>query len=53
MKNHTYTVYYRLKNDSTEYVGTAYGTTEAQALEYFDVFHRGENYEIESVELYK
>ena len=53
MKNHTYTVYYRIKNDSTAYVGSAYGANEAEALEYFAVFHRGEAYEIESIKLYK
>ena len=49
----TYTIYYTIKDDSTKYVGSAYGANEAEALEYFDVFHRGEEYEIEKVQLYK
>lgn len=49
----TYTVYYKIKNDNTKYVGSAYGENEAEALSYFDVFHRHEAYEIEEIKRYK
>lgn len=48
-----FTVCYKLKNDDTAYVGSAYGENEAEALDYFAVFHSGENYEIESIKRYK
>ena len=48
-----YTIFYTLKNDRTEYVGSAYGADETEAAEYFDIFHRGEDYEIEKVQIYK
>lgn len=49
----SYTIYYRLKDDSTAYVGGAYGNNEAEALAYFAASHRGEDYEIECIKLYK
>ena len=49
MKNHSYTVCYRIKNDSTAYADTAYGANEAEALENFAELLNGEDYEIESI----
>ena len=49
----SYTIYYNIKGDTTKYVGSAYGENEAEAREYFDVFHRAEEYEIEKIKFYK
>lgn len=53
MTKHCYTVYYYVKNDSTCYVGSAYGVNETEALKDFAKYHSDENYEIDSIELYK
>ena len=48
-----YSFYYKIKNDDTLYVGTGYGKDECEAFADFDYWHKGEDYEIESFELYK
>lgn len=50
-----YTVYYK-SNEGEKMVGSAYGNTEAEALENFKnnmYIYNGGAYEVTSVELYK
>ena len=48
-----YTIYYKLPNDSTNYVGSGYGTNEKEAVENFLLWCTCEKPIITGVEFYK